>query len=50
MKNTKENTRVKYFSKCSYCGFNNKVEVKQGLEPKICCSCRKEIEYEKLEQ
>ena len=50
MKNTKENLREKYYGKCVYCGFDNNVEVNKGLEPKICCLCRKEIEYKKTEQ
>jgi len=50
MKKTKENLREKYYGKGIYCGFDNDVEVNKGLEPKICCLCRKEVIYEKLEQ
>ncbi|HGM3989502.1 TPA: hypothetical protein ACKO2U_003731 [Clostridioides difficile] len=50
MKNNTSDSRVKYFCKCPYCKFDNEVEVKKGLKPKICCICTKEVEYEKLEQ
>ncbi|MCC0641790.1 MULTISPECIES: hypothetical protein [unclassified Clostridioides] len=50
MKNNTSDSRVKYFCKCPYCGFDNEAEVKKGLKPKICCMCTKEVEYEKLEQ
>lgn len=50
MKKNEENSREKHYSKCVYCGFDNNIEVNKGLQPKICCLCRKEIEYEKLEQ
>ncbi|MFA1706476.1 hypothetical protein [Clostridioides difficile] len=42
MKNNTSDSRVKYFCKCPYCGFDNEVEVKKGLKPKICCICTKE--------
>lgn len=42
--------RIKFKAKCPYCGFENIVEVKEGITPKWCSNCSKEIKYTEIEE